>query len=248
MTVASTDEQEINREPTKEELGAAEAELRVVPVYSYILLACIAAVMIAEMYAGLENSIFAASFDKPRFIHNQEYWRILTGAAMHGSLAHILMNSYALYVFGRLIETLSNRAHLAIVFLLSAIGGGLLSLLFVPEGISVGASGGIVGFIGYLLVYSFRRRRFINPEFRKSLLINIGFILIFGLILFQIVDNWGHIGGLLTGAAYGFFQITGDPYKDPRIARPITEIAGVIALGIFIAASIFTILILLRIA
>ena len=30
---------------------------------------------------------------------------------------------YALYAFGKLIEVLSNRAHLAIVFLLSAIGG-----------------------------------------------------------------------------------------------------------------------------
>ena len=66
---------------------------------------------------------------------------------------------------------LSNRAHLAIVFLLSAIGGGILSLVSQPDGISVGASGGIVGLIGYLAVYAFRRRQctyFKHPYCIKS--------------------------------------------------------------------------------
>jgi membrane associated rhomboid family serine protease len=65
------------------------------------------------------------------------------------------MNGYALYNFGRLMELLANRAHLAIVFLLSAIGGGILSTVLSPEGLSVGASGGIVGLIGYLVIYAF---------------------------------------------------------------------------------------------
>ena len=97
---------------------------------------------------------------------------------------------------------LANRAHLAIVFLLSAVGGGLLSLIFAPSVISVGASGGIVGLIGYLAIYAFRRRQFISSAFRKNLLINIGFIIIFGLALYNVIDNFGHIGGLLTGAVY----------------------------------------------
>ena len=110
---------------------------------------------------------------------------------------------------------LSNRAHLAIVFLLSAIGGGLLSLALQPNAISVGASGGIVGLVSYLAVYSFKRRQFVSYEFRKSLLTNIGFILVFGLVLYQVVDNWGHIGGLITGAVYGLVQI---PHE--RLCRP----------------------------
>ena len=246
MSLDYTDDQENARPPTAEELAEAEAAMSATPVYTYLLLVCIAAVMIAEVSAGMQNSISAAAFDKPQFIHDREYWRILTGAAMHGSFAHVLLNSWALYSFGRLVEILSNRAHLAIVFLLSAVGGGILSLFFVHEGTSVGASGGVVGLLVYLAVYAFRRRKCISPEFRRSLLINIGFILIFGLILYQIIDNWGHIGGLVTGAVYGFIQIPGDVYKDPRVARPITEIAGLIALGIFVATSIFTIFTLLQ--
>jgi membrane associated rhomboid family serine protease len=142
---------------------------------------------------------------------------------------------------------LSNRAHLAIVFLLSAIGGGLLSLAFQPDAISVGASGGIVGLVSYLAVYSFKRRDFITPQFRRSLLTNIGFILIFGLVLYQVVDNWGHIGGLITGAIYGLVQISSNAYSDPREASLPVEYAGVVALGIYLAACAFSVLVILRV-
>lgn len=217
-----------------------------IPIYAVTLLACIVAVMAAQLYRGLESSIFAAGFVKPDFIFRHEYWRILTGATVHGSLLHIAMNGYALYSFGRLFEMLSNKAHLAIGFLLSAIGGGVLSLIMSPEGTSVGASGGIVGLISYLAVYAFRRRQFISPEFRKNLLINIGFILVFGLVLFQIIDNYAHIGGLIVGAVYGFIQIPSDEYVDPRGAGSITEIIGLFALGTYIAASIFSIYLILK--
>jgi len=216
-----------------------------VPVYTYVILACIIAVTAAQFYVGLEPSILAAGFVKPEFLHGH-YWRILTGAALHGGLAHIAMNGYALYSFGRIFELLTNRAHLAIVFLLAAVSGGILSLIFLPDGISVGASGGIVGLIGYLVVYAYVRKQFISREFRRSLVINIGFIILFGLALFQVVDNWGHIGGLLAGAIYGFIQIPRDPYVNPANASNFAQIAGLVSLGIFIATSVFSILVILR--
>src|SRR5437773_7457574 len=125
----------------------AVSTISTVPVYTYILLGCIGAVFIAQIIfgdalnsfvAGDEYSAYVAGFLKSYFIRRHEYWRILTGATVHGGMAHVLMNGYALLILGRLFEVLSNRAHLAIVFLLSCIGGGLLSLAFIPDGISVG--------------------------------------------------------------------------------------------------------------
>lgn len=222
-----------------------QAAVSPMPYYTYTLIACIIAVSAAQFYRGLDDSILLAGFVKPQFINGREYWRILTGAALHGGLLHLVMNGYALFSFGKLVELLSNRAHLAIVFLLSAIGGGVLSLVAVPDGISVGASGGIVGLISYLAVYAFRRRQFISNEFRKSLLMNIGFIILFGLALYQVIDNYGHIGGLIVGAVYGLLQIPSDEYVDPRKAGSVTEAAGLAAHGIFIAASLFSIWILI---
>jgi len=223
------------------------------PTYTYILIGSIAAVFAAQilfgdalstlsvsLLVGDDRSAFAAGFVKPLFLQNHEFWRLLTGAAVHGGLLHVVMNCYAFLMFGRVVEMLSNRAHLAIVFLLSCIGGGLLSLYFLPESISVGASGGIVGLLGYVTVYAFRRRRFISPQFRKSLLINIGFLFVFGLILFNVVDNYGHLGGLITGAVYGFIQIPSNEYVDPRKAGPVTRVLGFAALGVFVATCLLS--------
>lgn len=238
---------EVVEDENTEELSEVPVEQASPPYYTYILVAAIAVVALIQFGTGLEQSIDAAGFDKRAFLHGHQYWLILTGAATHGSVAHILMNGYAFYSSGKIFELLSNRAHLAIVFLLSAIGGGLLSLIFMPNGVSVGASGGIVGLIGYLAVYAFRRRQFITPEFRKNLLINIGFILVFGLVLYQTIDNFGHIGGLITGALYAFIQVPGDAFTDPREAGSFTEFAGIAALGVYLASCGFAILLILRI-
>jgi membrane associated rhomboid family serine protease len=227
------------------------------PIYTYILIGSIGAVFIAQLLfgdalstisvsplAGDDRSAFAAGFVKPYFLKYHEYWRILTGAAVHGGILHVVMNCYAFLLFGRLVELLSNRAHLAIVFLLSCIGGSLLSLYFLPDTISVGASGGIVGLLGYITVYAFRRHQFISPQFRKSLLINIGFLFVFGLILFNVVDNYGHLGGLITGVIYGFIQISSNEYVDPRKVRPVTKVLGIAAVGLFVATCLLSVLLI----
>ena len=226
------------------------------PIYTYTLLFSIAAVFLAQsifgnglhgVIIGDDVSIRLAGFDKQAFLNNHEYWRILTGATVHGGIVHVLLNGYALVMLGKLFELLSNRAHLAIVFLLSCIVGGLFSLYFLPEVPSVGASGGIVGFLGYLTVYAFRRRQFISAEFRKNLVTNIRILIVFGLIFFNVVDNYGHLGGLLAGAVYGFLQITTDPTVDPRVTSSAVEIVGLASLGIYVAGCVFSILLISRI-
>jgi len=226
----------------------------VTPLYSIVLIACLVAVSLAQFAVDGADSILLggnlsallAGFVKPAFAGG-EYWRILTGAALHGGAIHLLLNCYALYVLGKLIETLSNGAHLAIVFLLAATGGGILSLIFVPDGISVGASGGILGFLGYLAAYGFIRRKLLSNEFLKNMLFNIGFIALYGIFLNQTVDNFAHLGGLIVGAVYGIIQIPQDLYRDPMDASNAAQIAGLVALGTFVVVSIFSILLIARI-
>lgn len=243
------------QQPEGDHLGTQSRVDPIVPIYTYILIGSIAVVFLAQLLfgdalsslfaiAGDERSVLAAGFVKQLFIESHEYWRILTGAAVHGGFLHVAMNCYAFLMFGRLVELLSNRAHLAIVFLLSCIGGGLLSLYFLPQVPSVGASGGIVGLLGYVTVYAFRRRKFISPQFRKSLLINIGFLFVFGLVLFNVVDNYGHLGGLITGAVYGFIQIPSDEYVDPRKAGPVTRALGQTAVVIWVGTCLLSIILI----
>jgi rhomboid protease GluP len=254
--------EDVQNVETPEEPENVRRAVMAFPLYSVILIACLIVVTAVQiflvdgpasfLFGGIKSAMIAG-FIKSAFVGG-EYWRILTSAALHGGLIHLAFNCYAFYVLGRLFETLSNRAHLAIVFLLSAIGGNLLSLLFVPGDVpSLGASGGIVGFLGYLTVYGYRRREILSSALLKNMLFNIVFMIFVGVSLNQSdssgikIDNFAHLGGLVTGAIYGFFQISGDVYKDPREIKSRTEIAGLAALGTFIAVCGFTILLLLRI-
>lgn len=239
--------------PDEQENQNVQRTTPVTPYYSIILIGCVVIVWLFQIaFVPDESALFGgqmsadlAGFDKQAFL-NGEYWRILTGGAVHGGLIHLAFNGYALYILGKLIEFLSNRSHLAIVFILSVIGGGIMSLIFLPDATSVGASGGIIGFLGYLTAYGFKRRKLLSNAFLKNMLFNIGFIAIMGIFIIPNVDNYGHLGGLLVGLIYGFIQVPSDLHTDPREVTNLTKNLGIAALGIFILTSIFTILLLTR--
>lgn len=214
------------------------------PLYSYIILGCLIAVFLAQMVVGNSKSVEIAGLVKSVTFEKGEYWRILTSGVLHGSLLHIYFNSQAFYGFGSLIEVVSNRARMAIVFLLAIIGGGMFSMIFMPEGRSVGASGGIMGLIGYLAIYGYRRKHQLPPNFLRNMLVNIGFVAAFGLVAYQIIDNFAHLGGLLVGAIYGFFTVSRDLSKNPRNIGAVTEGLGMISMGVIVFISVLTILLI----
>lgn len=233
--------------PTREAVEFLQAGRATVPYYSYFLVACIVLVTFVQYTtdtpgAEIGESILKAGLLKQNFFQSGEYWRILTSAALHGGLLHIYFNGQALYGFGGLVELISNRAHLAIVFLLAVVTGGLFSVFMGPFGSSVGASGGIMGLVGYLAVYGYRRKQQLPPDFFKSILINVAFIAGIGLVGYQFIDNFAHLGGLLAGAAYGFLQIPRDIKANPREAGQLATVAGMISLVIFGAGALLAIL------
>ncbi len=244
-------------EEPNEETSAEEEELQgqqvtpVTPYYSIVLVASIIVVWLVQIATSSmepqipegDRSVVLAGFVKQLFWFG-DYWRILTAGALHGGIMHLAFNSYALYVLGKPIEYLSNRSHLAVVFILSIIGGGILSLIFIPEIPSVGASGGIIGFLGYLTAYGFKRRKLLPGSFLKNMIFNIGFIAVFGIFIMPNIDNFGHLGGLVVGLIYGFIQIPSDLHKDPRETSKFVDVLGYVAMGIFILTCVFTILIL----
>ena len=233
--------------PTPEAIEFARQAERSTPYFTYVLVGLIVVVTLCQTAAGLDESIEIAGFVKPNFLSKGEYWRILTGATLHGGILHIYFNGQALYGFGGLIEFLSNRAHLMIVFVLAIIGGGLCSLFFMPAATSIGASGGVMGLIGYLAIYGYRRKEQLPPDFLKSMLINVGFIAAFGLVAYQIIDNFAHLGGFIVGAIYGFLQIPRDLQKNPREVGTAAEMLGYAALLVFIFTCILSVLLLLKI-
>lgn len=98
-----------------------------------------------------ETLIRMGAKDSYLIVYENQVWRLLSSTILHAGLVHYFMNSLALWFCGKAIETTHGMVAAAILFLIPAIGGTILSAIFLPEYVTVGASGGIFGLIGACL-------------------------------------------------------------------------------------------------
>ena len=153
----------------------------------------------------------------PAGVASGEYYRLITAAFLHGSVIHIAFNMYALFAFGTQVENALGRVRYVALYLVAALGGSTLSYLFskvsgtefgLTSSLSVGASGAVFGLFGAYYVIA-KRLRADTGQIVGLIAIN----LVLGFAIPQI-DNWAHIGGLVTGLA-----ITAAFAKVPRGPR-----------------------------
>ena len=208
--------------------------------YTKAVLACLIVVAVPEFIAGDKESIQAAGLVKSA-VWDGEIWRLFTCATLHVNFVHIWMNGQALIGLGRMIESLTDRAYLAIVFLPSALCGSVFSLLLLPNTTSVGASGGLMGLVGFLAVLGYRRKEILPPGFFKSILMNICFMGVIGLVGFAIIDNAAHLGGLLAGAVCGMVFIKKDGVANLAKASRLVRALGLASLLVIAVISLFSI-------
>ncbi len=139
-----------------------------------------------------------------------EYWRLVTAGFVHGGIYHIAFNMWALWSLGRLSEKLFGSWVTFAVYVLTGVGGAMLTLAWNPRQFEVGASGAVFGIAGAILsgikfghvaVSSFERRSiFSSLTFFVVFNLAIGF----GLVSVGVgIDNMCHLGGLLTGLTFG---------------------------------------------
>ena len=109
---------------------------------------------------------------------------------------------YMLYIIGPQIERIYGKIKYISIYLISCITSSALSLIINPNSISVGASGGIFGLMGALLMFALIERKSIDKEYTIGLIKTIGINLVIGLVVINI-DNAAHIGGFLGGIILG---------------------------------------------
>lgn len=131
----------------------------------------------------------------PVFVES-EPWRLLTSAFTHVQIFHIFSNLFMLWVLGPQLEQMLGRLRFAVLYLLSALGGGVaVWLLSSPGGATLGASGAVLGLVGALLVIS--RARGLDVTWILSY---VAVTAVISVIIPNI--SWqGHLGGFVTGAA-----------------------------------------------
>jgi rhomboid protease GluP len=136
-----------------------------------------------------------------------QWWRLGSALFLHFGLIHIVMNLWALWDGGQLVERIYGHLRFILIYFTSGLFGNLLSLVVQGnEAVSGGASGAIFGIYGALLVFIWRERKQLDPrEFRW--LFWGGSVFTAGSIALGLfvpgIDNSAHIGGLVAGMLVG---------------------------------------------
>jgi rhomboid protease GluP len=135
-------------------------------------------------------------------------WRLVTAIFLHGSLLHIGFNMYVLMDIGPLIEELYGTPRYFFLYIATGIGGFLLSA-FVGHR-SVGGSTALLGLVGVMLAVTMGRTGAATSLLRSQLIRWLIYIAVYGFIV-RGIDNFGHLGGFLTGFLLGKLMADREP-------------------------------------
>jgi membrane associated rhomboid family serine protease len=160
-------------------------------------------------FGGINGQVlqrFGASLPLPYNL--LEPWRLVMAVFLHASLLHIGFNMWVLMDIGPHIEELYGSARYLFIYVLTGIGGYVLSS-FVGH-FSVGASGALLGLIGVLLAVTTGRKSIGMRMLRNQIVRWLIYILVWGLI-FPGIDNYAHFGGLASGFILGKIMMDRPP-------------------------------------
>lgn len=135
-----------------------------------------------------------------------EYYRLISSAFLHASVIHIGFNMFLLWLLGADqtrgigLEPYIGHARFFAIYLASVLWGSALSLIISPDAIAGGASGGVFGLMGAVLVLERQRGIGIMQSWVGGLLL-INLVITFAL---PGISIGGHLGGLAGGAAAAF--------------------------------------------
>lgn len=180
------------------------------PILTYAILAIIGVVFFfANTLDDYNKSLFLYDWSKinDEILYHGQYYRLFTCMFLHLDLMHVFFNGYALYLFGRDVESLFGHARFLVIYVLGGIAASLASLLY-TDAVSIGASGAVFAVFSAMGVYLYRHRHFYGEGARRRLT-QMGVLaainIFFGFLPDTNIDNAAHIGGLLGGFILAWF-------------------------------------------
>lgn len=165
------------------------------------------------------------------------YWSFLTSMFLHGGFSHILMNMWALWIFGDNVEDRMGPVRFAIFYILSGLVASIVHCRLNPGSTlpTVGASGAIAGVMGaYLVMYPRSTVITIIPLFFWFGAYQIPALVYLGLwFVLQLISGttslanassvggvawWAHVGGFVAGVVLHRLFISRG--RQPRRPQP----------------------------
>jgi membrane associated rhomboid family serine protease len=179
-----------------------------------------------------QQALFDLGAMFPPAIADGQFWRLFTAIFLHAGLLHLAFNAYALWLFGRQVETAYGRTWMLLIYVVSGFLASVASYAFGPiQALGVGASGAIFGIFGAFIAYNYRRRHLAlaAANLRMAMtLILLNLLLAFG---FARIDWRAHLGGLIAGFLAGY-AAEGFGTGSQRQAVRVLGFAALIAVGV----------------
>jgi rhomboid protease GluP len=170
-----------------------------------------------------------------------QWWRLVSALFLHADWPHLLLNMWVLWNVGRLTERLYGSATFGFLYFASGVCGELARIVWEPAIQSIGASGAIFGIMGALLAMLFhpgsRIPRSVAFAYWPSMLAFTLFNLVSGFVN-PLVDNAAHLGGLLSGFAFGWTCVR-PVDASLRVAFAWRQTIGTVVLAIAIGGACF---------
>lgn len=177
------------------------------PVIFGLLISC-AVVFVLLRATSLQQfgGYFALFTFEPYF----RFWQPITYAFLHGDVAHLAFNMFALWMFGRELEYRWGSGRFLLFFFVSVLGGaaGQFALSLATGGITnpmIGASGGVYGILlAFGMTYPERQIMLLFPPIPMKAKY---MVVVFGLIEFFVgasgintgIAHFAHLGGMVAG-------------------------------------------------
>lgn len=129
----------------------------------------------------------------------KQWYRLITAMFLHLGVIHLITNLIFQIPVGILIEREIGSIRMALIYLISGIGGNLFCGLFDPLTPQAGASGALFGILALLIVKMVQFGREVKRPCVEALMI-LGVALIsFALGTLPYIGNFVHIGGFVFG-------------------------------------------------
>ena len=191
--------------------GLATGTMRDFPATSLLLIINVL-VYLGMLVTGV-NVLNPSSADLLRWQGNYgpytiggEYWRLVTAGFVHGGFLHIALNMWCLYSLGTMAEKLFGKWQTFGIYMVTGIGGALLSIAWDPNRLSVGASGAIFGIAGALIAGLKFGDLSIGWRERRSAMSSVAVFVVISLVWgagSAGTDNMCHLGGIVSGLLIG---------------------------------------------
>ncbi|XP_033120171.1 inactive rhomboid protein 1-like isoform X2 [Anneissia japonica] len=133
-----------------------------------------------------------------------QIYRLWLSLFLHAGIFHCILSIIMQMTILRDLEKLAGCLRIAIIYLVSGIGGNLMSAIFIPYRAEVGPAGAQFGLLACLVVEVLQNFQILrNPgSALGKLLLIISALFVLGLLPW--IDNYAHLGGFICGTLLSF--------------------------------------------